>query len=507
MSLSEEGLDIAIKEKNELNDFVNEVLKKNNIQFRDIVQMDHYGSTYIFGVKIKQKKIIDEEIIDIVKLTPKENYEKYIDFFGEWPCEIPYIEYYKKTIEKSTKKMIETMIYYGLSTQKENIEFVIREFYNIIEKEDCDDLIAQFPDEHPIKNSYQDVSNINFRYVLLNSFVKMSMWQINNRALNWNFLDSEEAVTKWAKELNDINSYVIGQFIKENEKILEKQPNKYNYLFMIFYKMYSYIHNNASWVDYKEDELYECYQEDWDTIIMNYSKNLIKQIDLIEDYKFEVIFEETDVPNEKLGYIKSLYDELIKELEYDHNYEEEELYSKRYVEFLEQYIKEYDQIKVKRYLSSMYNICACCIWDKKGTINDESDQYEYKAIELNTLLAQEDSEKIWDYYLRIAVNYCNMAIEYYKAYESKTLKRKDKYVELFKKAIYYREEVAKLEEIKDIEIKIKNYFELGRINFYINEKQNSNENFEKLIQICNKNKQFAYWIDKVNEFQNNNKDD
>ena len=43
---------------NELNDFVNEVLKKNNIQLRDIVQMDHYGSTYIFGVKIKQEKII-----------------------------------------------------------------------------------------------------------------------------------------------------------------------------------------------------------------------------------------------------------------------------------------------------------------------------------------------------------------------------------------------------------------------------------------------------------------
>lgn len=57
MSLSEEGLDIAIKEMNELNNFVNEVLKKNNIQLKDIVQMDHYGSTYIFGVKIEQKKL------------------------------------------------------------------------------------------------------------------------------------------------------------------------------------------------------------------------------------------------------------------------------------------------------------------------------------------------------------------------------------------------------------------------------------------------------------------
>lgn len=507
MSLSEEGLEISIKEMNELNNFVNEVLKKNNIPLKDIVEMDHYGVTYIFGVEIEQKKIIEEEIIDIVKMTPKENYEKDIDFFGSWPCEIPYIEYYRKTIEKSTEKMIETMIYYGLSTQKENIEFVIREFYNIIEKKDCDDLIAQFPDGHPIKNSYQNVSNINFRYVLLNSFVKMSMWQIRNRVSNWNFLYSEETVTKLAKEISSINSYNIGKFIKENEIILEQQPNKYNYLFMIFYKMYSYINNHAALCDYKEVEFRECYKDDWDDIIINHIKNLIKQIELIEDYNFEVVFEEIDVLNEKLGYIKSLYEELIEKLEYNHNYEEEELYSKRYIKFLEQYSKKYDQIKVKRYLSSMYNVCACCIWDKKRTVNDEADQYEYKAIELNTLLAKEDSERMWDYYIRIAVNYSNMAIEYYKAYESKKIKGKDKYVELFKKAIYYRQEVAKLEELEDIEIRIKNYFELGRINFFINDEQNSNENFEKSIELCNKNKQFIHWIDKVNEFKNSNRDD
>ena len=28
-----------------------------------------------------------EEIIDIVKSTPKENYDKHIDFFGQWPNE------------------------------------------------------------------------------------------------------------------------------------------------------------------------------------------------------------------------------------------------------------------------------------------------------------------------------------------------------------------------------------------------------------------------------------
>ena len=89
MSLTKEGFEMAVERLNELNRFVNEVLKDNNILLEDIVEMDHYGQTYILGVKIEDDKITKEEILDIVKLTPKENYDKHIDFFGMWPCDIP----------------------------------------------------------------------------------------------------------------------------------------------------------------------------------------------------------------------------------------------------------------------------------------------------------------------------------------------------------------------------------------------------------------------------------
>lgn len=96
MSLSKEGFEKAVKRLKKINDFTNEVLEKNNIQLRNIVEMDHYGHTYIFGIKVEQENITAEEIIDIVKSTPKENYDKHIDFFGQWPNETRKIknEYY-----------------------------------------------------------------------------------------------------------------------------------------------------------------------------------------------------------------------------------------------------------------------------------------------------------------------------------------------------------------------------------------------------------------------------
>lgn len=261
MSLSREELEKAFKNAKELNDFVNSVLEKKNIQVKDIVQMDHYGDTYIFGVKVNKENIIKEEIIEIVKSTSPENYEKHIDFYGEWPCTIPYLDYYEKIIENNTKRMIETMIYYGIATQKEDIEFVIRQFCNYIQKEDCDKLILKFPDEHPIRKSYQNVSNIGFRQALLVAFVKMAMWQITNKVTEWDFIDSEETVITFIKDINNFNPYEIKRFIKENEEILEQEPNQYNYLFLVFYKMYEYIYKNGL-QDYKKEKLFKHYKDE-----------------------------------------------------------------------------------------------------------------------------------------------------------------------------------------------------------------------------------------------------
>ena len=259
MSLKPDVLNEVVQSKRKLNAAVNEILEKNNISLKEIVQMDHYGRTYIFGVNINENTT-EEEILNIVKLTPKENYEKHIDFYGTWPCDIPYYEYYENTIEKSIKKMIETMLYFGLAMGKENIEFVIREFYNLNEKGYCDSFVEKFPIEHPIRKSYQEVSNINFEQVRLTAFVKMAMWQIEKKVSGWDFVDSEEEFTRLVEEINKMNAYAIEQFIKDNEKLLEEEPNKYNYLFRICYEMSTLKVGS----DYKGEILYE-HQQHYNT--------------------------------------------------------------------------------------------------------------------------------------------------------------------------------------------------------------------------------------------------
>ena len=411
-----------------------------------------------------------------------------------------------KAIDKNIEKLIETMIYYGASVQKENFEYVIRQFYNLIKKEYFDKMIELFPAEHIIRKVYQNVTNICFTQSLLSAFTKMSMWQIKKKASNWDFLDSNEAVTAFTKEISSMNINDMKQFIEENKNVLEEKTNRYNYLFMILYKMDAYIYRNKV-IGYNSKNFFEHYNEEngkMSFVCDDYKNNLIRQIDLIEDYKFDVIVDEESTINEKCGYIHNLYNELIEIAEKNKDYDNAELYCKNYIKFLERYQNQYNTIELKENLRTIYNTCAGIIWDKEGKLNEEADKYECKAIALNTALAKENPKKLLDYYLAISINYWNMAIMYYDAYNAQKIEKQDKYIEFFKKAIYYREEINKIEEIEDIEIKIKNYYKLGEMNFYIKEEQKAQENFEKAIQICNENKEFSYLIDRIDKFLNSN---
>jgi len=83
MSLTKEGFEAAVKLNRSLNERVNKLLKKLELNLLDKVQMDHYGSSYLFGNKIKEQTT-DQELIDIIKSTPKEDYNGHITFFGEF---------------------------------------------------------------------------------------------------------------------------------------------------------------------------------------------------------------------------------------------------------------------------------------------------------------------------------------------------------------------------------------------------------------------------------------
>lgn len=221
----------------------------------------------------------------------------------------------EEIIEQNTKELIKTMIYYGASTQKENIEYVIRQFYYLIKKEYCDKMIAPFPAEHPIKEVYQNVTNICFTQSILSAFAKMSMWQIKKKVSNWELIDSKEAVTAFAEEINKMDVNDIKHFIEENEKIMEEEPNKYNYLFMILYRVDAYIHKNE---------------------IEDYKNNIIKRINLIENYELDIIVNREYAIKEKSMYIKNLFDELIKIAKMEKDYENEKKYCKWYKKIIKE---------------------------------------------------------------------------------------------------------------------------------------------------------------------------
>jgi hypothetical protein len=53
----------------------------NNLS--DKILVNHYGVCYLFGKEIDERTT-DEQIVQIVKQTPEEEYDGHVDFFGRW---------------------------------------------------------------------------------------------------------------------------------------------------------------------------------------------------------------------------------------------------------------------------------------------------------------------------------------------------------------------------------------------------------------------------------------
>ena len=94
-----------------------------------------------------------------------------------------------------------------------------------------------------------------------------------------------------------------------------------------------------------------------------------------------------------------------------------------------------------------------------------------------------------------------MAYEYKEAYKKDNIEEyKEKYYELYRKSIYYREEINKLGEYKNIDEKIKNYNELGRMYYLLFEDDKARENFNIALKICKtEGNSDEKWIEIINE--------
>jgi hypothetical protein len=86
VSLRKEAFAEVARTHKKLQNRVCELSKSFNPPFDNLddkVQMNHYGSCYLFGKRITEATT-DAEIAKIIEQTPEEEYDGAIDFFGEW---------------------------------------------------------------------------------------------------------------------------------------------------------------------------------------------------------------------------------------------------------------------------------------------------------------------------------------------------------------------------------------------------------------------------------------
>ena len=364
-------------------------------------------------------------------------------------------------MEENMKNLIESMIYYGIAVGDESIALIIRKFNYNKGKKWSDELMAVLPENHPAKRYYSKVSNEDFEKMQLTAFAKMSMWQINNKVENWNFIASEDKVDELVEEISQMNLNEINELIRNNKNLLTEYPKKYEYYFAI---LYMYLLSKT------ENE--------------NNTKFLKNQIILIERCKFEPLFNKDEI-SEKFRYLVKAYDSLTWTLYQNKEYDLAEENTKKYIDFLEEYLGTHNSYKARDQLAAQYGTYGDIIKVKKGHITEEIVKLKYKAIKLMKEMSEENANEKDFLQECVEKEYRTMAFDYQDLYDSENKQEyKDMAIELFKKAIPYKEIINQKDKFNDVHSKIKSWNSLGRMYFNIGEYDKAKERWITALQIC-----------------------
>ena len=382
-------------------------------------------------------------------------------------------------MEENIKNLIESMMYYGITVGYESFEDVIRKFNYYKGKEWSDGLMNEMPENHIARKYYNNVSSENFDEIQLIAFVKMAMWKIKEIYYDCDWLYNEEQVDELVEEICEMDHNNVNEFINDNEGLLIENPEKYSFYFVVLYMYLTSQKENSNNIEY-----------------------LKKEIDLIEKCNFGSLVEGDFEITENYKYLLTIYYDLTWELAESKQYDLAKEYYNKYINFLEKYIENHsNNYLALSYLSFAYSNYAYMLWEVVGGVNDKSDELTYKAISIREKLVEKYPIQKSYLYERIAGNYKNMAYEYKKAYKKDNIEQyKEKYYELYRKAIFYREEIKKIGEYKNIDEKIKNYNELGKMYYFIFEDDKAKENFDIALEICKtEGNSDEKWMKKINE--------
>jgi len=395
---------------------------------------------------------------------------------------------------ENEKNLIKSSIYYGIAFGYQNSDEVMRGWNLRESKEWCDDLLNGFPENHLARAYYNKVEEKDFKQARNTAFAKMCMWQIKNQKGYSDNLTNEEAVDALANEINKIQLDDLKAFLQENDELTKKEPQKYNYYFILLYRYLTSLKENENVADY-----------------------YIKQIELLENYEFTQLFrgssddeenqqDKITLADEKYNYLNYAYDYATWYLHDEKKYELAEKYFKKHISFLENYVEITNSYRGKKSLATAYANYGYMFWDKDGNISEKAEELTYKSIEIRKQLLDEYPEYRASLDYKLSVNYKNLAYAYKEEYKKDKSNEayKSKYYDLYKQALVYAEDIIKIDESDNKEDKIKNYYKAGEICYYIYDDDKAKEYLQIALDTCNEDAENnSDWIEKINELLTN----
>lgn len=194
----------------------------------------------------------------------------------------------KEFFKTSILNLLKATIYYQLATTSEELfEYSIRKLNYFGAKEGVDEFIAVLPEQHIARTFYNKLDNLNnsdFMKIKTITFIKMIIWEIENKVFDWNFIQEDEDVEQMVLKVANTDISNVEEFVRNNINLLNKNHNRYKYYFAL---LYDYI------VGQKEAQIEDI---------------LKKELNLFQEYNFHSIYKS----NEDEFYFQNAEDERMQ---------------------------------------------------------------------------------------------------------------------------------------------------------------------------------------------------
>lgn len=209
----------------------------------------------------------------------------------------------RENFELNVLNLVKSIIYYQLATSPEELfEYGIRKLNYFGAKAGVDEFIEVLPKNHISRTYYEKLNNLNdyeFMNIKKIAFIKMIIWEIENKVTNWRFIQDDEDVENMAVQIINTDISNVEEFVKNYINLLDEDCNRYKYYFAL---LYDYL------VEQKELQIIK---------ILKKELNLFAKYDFHNIYKFnEDEFYFQNAEDERNQYLDLINRKLKNKCEY-----------------------------------------------------------------------------------------------------------------------------------------------------------------------------------------------